>query len=145
MKSLRVLLGGLVLAAGFSPALYAQTYPSGPIRVIVPYPPGGGTDILARQIGQKLNEAWSVPVLIDNRGGASGTIGTALAAKAAPDGQTLLVVPSGASIAAADGSSGAAARPNSPILSGGGGVGFGFFGVLFLLLLFCDGKCVRAR
>jgi len=94
MKSLRVLLGGLVLAAGFSPSLYGQAYPSGPIRVIVPYPPGGGTDILARHIGQKLNEAWSVPVLIDNRGGASGTIGTALAAKAAPDGQTLLVVPS---------------------------------------------------
>lgn len=94
MKSLRVLLGGLILAAGFSPALHAQIYPSGPIRVIVPYPPGGGTDILARHIGQKLNEAWGVPVLVDNRGGASGTIGTALAAKAAPDGQTLLVVPS---------------------------------------------------
>jgi tripartite-type tricarboxylate transporter receptor subunit TctC len=81
----------VLLAAGAS----AQTYPSGPIRIIVPYPPGGGTDILGRQIAQKLNERWSVPVIVDNRGGASGTIGTALAAKAAPDGQTLLIVPSG--------------------------------------------------
>jgi tripartite-type tricarboxylate transporter receptor subunit TctC len=81
----------MLWAAGAS----AQTYPSGPIRIIVPYPPGGGTDILGRQIAQKLNERWSVPVIIDNRGGASGTIGTALAAKAAPDGQTLLIVPSG--------------------------------------------------
>ena len=73
----------------------AQSYPNGPIRIVVPYPPGGGTDILARQIAQKLNEAWSVPVLIDNRGGANGTIGTALVAKAPADGQMLIVVPSG--------------------------------------------------
>jgi tripartite-type tricarboxylate transporter receptor subunit TctC len=73
---------------------YAQTYPSGPIRIVVPYPPGGGTDILGRQIASRLNESWSVPVIIDNRGGASGTIGTAYAAKAPADGQTLLIVPS---------------------------------------------------
>jgi len=78
------------LAAGVG----AQTYPSGPIRIVVPYPPGGGTDILGRQIAQRLNESWNVPVIIDNRGGASGTIGTALAAKAPADGQTLLIVPS---------------------------------------------------
>ena len=81
-------LGALAASAG------AQTYPSGPIRIVVPYPPGGGTDILGRQIAQRLNESWSVPVIIDNRGGASGTIGTAYAAKAPADGQTLLIVPS---------------------------------------------------
>ncbi len=73
----------------------AQTYPSGTLRMVVPFPPGGGTDILARAIAQKLNEAWAVPVIVDNRGGANGTIGAAVAAKSAPDGQTILIVPSG--------------------------------------------------
>jgi tripartite-type tricarboxylate transporter receptor subunit TctC len=95
MKPLRIarflLLAALATAASF---LHAQTYPSGPIRIVVPYPPGGGTDILGRQIAQRLNESWGVPVIIDNRGGASGTIGTAHAAKAPADGQTLLIVPS---------------------------------------------------
>jgi len=63
--------------------------------MIVPFPPGGGTDILARALAQKLNEAWGQPVIVDNRGGANGTIGAAVAAKAPPDGLTLLVVPSG--------------------------------------------------
>jgi tripartite-type tricarboxylate transporter receptor subunit TctC len=85
------LLSALCALAG---GLCAQTYPSGPIRIVVPYPPGGGTDILGRQIAQRLSESWSVPVIIDNRGGASGTIGTAYAAKAPADGQTLLIVPS---------------------------------------------------
>jgi tripartite-type tricarboxylate transporter receptor subunit TctC len=74
---------------------WAQTYPSGPMRIVVPFPPGGGTDILARSLAQKLNEAWAVSVIVDNRGGANGTIGAAVVAKAPPDGQTLLVVPSG--------------------------------------------------
>jgi tripartite-type tricarboxylate transporter receptor subunit TctC len=96
MTSVYRRLGGLLLPVALACVpVCAQTYPAGPIRVIVPFPPGGGTDILARQIAQKLNEAWSVPVLVDNRGGASGTIGAAAAAKAAADGQTLLVVPSG--------------------------------------------------
>lgn len=86
------MLGVLTLAAGAIAS--AQTYPNGAIRMVVPYPPGGGTDILGRQISQKLNEAWNVPVLVDNRGGASGTIGTAIVAKAPPDGQTIVVVPS---------------------------------------------------
>jgi tripartite-type tricarboxylate transporter receptor subunit TctC len=84
----------LALLSAACASICAQTYPSGPIRIVVPYPPGGGTDILGRQIAHRLNESWSVPVIIDNRGGASGTIGTAHAAKAPADGQTLLIVPS---------------------------------------------------
>ncbi|MGZ5137721.1 MAG: tripartite tricarboxylate transporter substrate-binding protein, partial [Burkholderiales bacterium] len=79
----------------FCSSVLAQTYPSGPMRIIVPFPPGGGTDILARSLAQKLNEAWGYSVIDDNRGGANGTIGAAAAAKAAPDGHTLLIVPSG--------------------------------------------------
>jgi tripartite-type tricarboxylate transporter receptor subunit TctC len=94
------LLGAAACAAllGFLLAPHAsraQTYPSGPLRIVVPFTPGGGTDILARLIGQKLNEAWSQPVVVDNRPGASGTVGTALVAKAAPDGQTMLIMPAG--------------------------------------------------
>ena len=65
------------------------------MRIVVPFPPGGGTDIFARALAQKLNEAWQVPVIVENRGGANGTIGTAYVAKAQPDGQTALCVPSG--------------------------------------------------
>ena len=78
------------------PALAAaQNYPSGPIRIVVPFPPGGGTDILARALAQKLNEAWSVPVIVENRSGANGSNGSAYVAKATPDGQTALFIPSG--------------------------------------------------
>ena len=73
----------------------AQVYPGKSVRWIVPYPPGGSTDIIARTIGQKLADAWSVQVIIDNRPGASGMIGTDLVAKSAPDGYTLVQVTSG--------------------------------------------------
>lgn len=73
-------------------AAFAQSYPHKPIRCIVPYPPGGVVDFHARIIGQKLSESWGQQVVIDNRGGAGATLGTALAAKAAPDGYTFLVV-----------------------------------------------------
>jgi tripartite-type tricarboxylate transporter receptor subunit TctC len=73
----------------------AQTYPAKPIRVIVAFAPGGGTDILSRAIGQKLTEAWGQPVIVDNRPGAGGNIGTELVAKAPPDGYTLLATSSG--------------------------------------------------
>jgi tripartite-type tricarboxylate transporter receptor subunit TctC len=70
-----------------------EPFPSRPIRLIVPYPAGGGTDIVGRVLGQKLHESLGQPVVIDNRGGAGGTLGTGLAAKSAPDGYTLLLVP----------------------------------------------------
>jgi tripartite-type tricarboxylate transporter receptor subunit TctC len=67
-----------------------QTYPSKPIRLVVPFPPGGSLDVVARAIGQKLTEAWGQPVIIDNRTGAGGTIGADLVAKSPPDGYTIL-------------------------------------------------------
>jgi len=85
----------IVIAAVTSTAACAQdaarTYPDRPIRIIVTYPPGGPADIIARSVGQKLTEAWGQPVVIDNRAGAGGLIGTDLVAKSAPDGYTLVV------------------------------------------------------
>lgn len=69
----------------------AQSFPTKPIRFIVPFPAGGGADLWARVIGQKLTEAWGQNVIVDNRSGASGIIGTELASKAVPDGYTLLM------------------------------------------------------
>jgi len=85
------------MAAGIlctTPAL-AQTYPVKPIRIVVAYTPAGATDILARIVGQKFTEAWGQPVIIDNRPGANGNIGSEYAAKATPDGYTLLMVTAG--------------------------------------------------
>ena len=71
---------------------FADTYPGKPIRIIVPYPPGGFNDTLARTLGHQLTEKWRQPVIVDNRPGGGTTIGTNLAAKSAPDGYTLLIV-----------------------------------------------------
>ena len=86
------LLGGaaLILAAGTKAT---EPFPTRPIRLLVPYPAGGGTDIVGRVLGQKLHESLGQPIVVDNRGGAGGTIGTGLVAKSAPDGYTLLLVP----------------------------------------------------
>ena len=90
---------GLLLLATAGAALGAQAgagdpavnYPTRPIRLIVPFPPGGSNDIVARYLGQHLTERWGRQVVIDNRAGAEGVIGTDLAARAAPDGHTLLL------------------------------------------------------
>ena len=92
--SRRVLLASMTAAAlgGTQvPAVAQGAYPSQNIRFVVPYAAGGGTDVLARMIAQKLQEAWSTTVLVDNKPGAGGTIGNNLVAKAAPDGHTVLV------------------------------------------------------
>ena len=73
------------------PASAAENYPARPLRMIVPFPPGGGTDIMARMVGQRLNDAFGVQVVVDNRGGAAGIIGTDLAAKSTPDGHTMMI------------------------------------------------------
>src|SRR5262245_44462322 len=97
-RAFLTLLGG---AAVVLPAAVggAESFPTRPIRLIVPYPAGGGTDIVGRVLGQTLHASLGQPVVIDNRGGAGGTHGTAAAAKSAPDGYTLLLVPSSARLA----------------------------------------------
>lgn len=87
--------GMLVVATALSilPAIaaQAQTYPTKPVRLITPFPPGGTTDILARIVATKLTETWGQQVFVDNRGGAGGTVGVGLAARAEPDGHTILI------------------------------------------------------
>ncbi len=84
--------------AGAQTPSTGAAYPSGPMVMVVPFPPGGGTDILGRALAQKLNEAWGQPVIVENRAGANGVIGTAQVARAAPDGHTMLIVPGGLAI-----------------------------------------------
>lgn len=79
----------LAIMLGASTTTGAQDYPNKPIRIIVPFPPGGGTDTFARIVGAKLTEMWGPQVIVDNRGGAQGNIGTAIGARAAPDGYTM--------------------------------------------------------
>jgi tripartite-type tricarboxylate transporter receptor subunit TctC len=84
-----------ITTAAFAPPSPAQEpYPSKPIKLIVPFTPGTGIDILARTLGQKIGEDWKASVVVDNRPGASGNIGTEAVAKAAPDGYTLLTTAS---------------------------------------------------
>jgi tripartite-type tricarboxylate transporter receptor subunit TctC len=84
---------GLLVAALLAPisSASAQNYPARRVTLVVPYTPGSGFDIVARTVGQKLSERWGQPVIVDNKAGASGTIGTEAVANAAPDGYTLLV------------------------------------------------------
>ena len=85
-----LLAGSLLASFGLAPAL-AQNYPLKTVRLIVPFPPGGSTETLARMMSVKLSEMWGQQIIIDNRPGAGGIIGTELGAKAVPDGYTLLM------------------------------------------------------
>lgn len=80
---------GLCIAAGTPLEAIAQTYPTKPIRLIVAFPPGGSTDIIARLVGQRLGAKLGQQIIVDNRGGAGGTLGTEIAARSNPDGYTL--------------------------------------------------------
>src|SRR5690349_22512898 len=96
----RVILGAAVCCFAASSQARAAArdpaaYPTKPIRVIVGFAPGGGTDVAARTLGGKLAESLGQPIVVDNRPGAGGTIGDALAATAAPDGYTLLMTANG--------------------------------------------------
>lgn len=95
MKPLMSLVAATCALAFALPSL-AQTYPQKPIHFVVGFPPGGGNDIIARVVGQKLSERLGQPVVVDNKPGANGIIATEFVAKAAPDGYTILIGPSGA-------------------------------------------------
>jgi len=89
---MKTLLTSIALTVLLAPSLAAgQAYPAKAIRVVVPFPPGGTSDIIGRTLGQKLSEAWKQPVIMDNRAGVAGSIGAGIAAKSPPDGYTLLV------------------------------------------------------
>lgn len=91
-SKMAALIAGGLLSAALLPVQAA--YPEKPVRVVVPFAAGGPADLTARLIAQKLSEQWKQPVVVDNRGGAGGNIGTALAAQALPDGYTLLLTTS---------------------------------------------------
>ncbi|MBI5907611.1 MAG: tripartite tricarboxylate transporter substrate binding protein [Burkholderiales bacterium] len=84
-------LAGLALAL-LTPVAHADSYPSKPLRIVVPYAAGGGTDILARLFAQKMSDSWGQPVIVENRPGADGTIGTELIARSPADGYNLVLV-----------------------------------------------------
>src|SRR6188768_1306202 len=91
IRVLSALAGAALASLAATAAAQSSTYPARPVRLIVPFPPGGGNDILARAVGQRLAEALGQQVVVDNRGGAGGVIGGQLAATAAPDGYTLFL------------------------------------------------------
>src|SRR5262245_25836046 len=88
MFSLRILLAALLLC---TTAAFGQSFPSKPLRIVVPFPAGGTTDIVARLVAARMQESMGQPVLVENQGGAGGTIGATTVAKSAPDGYTLLM------------------------------------------------------
>jgi tripartite-type tricarboxylate transporter receptor subunit TctC len=95
MRRLLLALAALALFAAPALAQSADKYPEKPIRIIVPYPPGGSVDVLGRLLAQRMQEHWGQNVIVENRPGAGTMIGTAAAAKADPDGYTLIIVVSG--------------------------------------------------
>src|SRR5258706_15594394 len=80
-----------ILLFAVSQAVFAQSWPSKPVRIVVAYPPGGGIDVMARQIAEKLTAQWQQPVVVENRPGANTIVATEAVAKSAPDGYTVLM------------------------------------------------------
>jgi tripartite-type tricarboxylate transporter receptor subunit TctC len=97
----------LLAAAAVAVPAFAQKFPSKPVTMLVPYPPGGSNDTFARALGKKLSEAWGQPVIIENKPGAGGSIGAAVVNKAAPDGYLIMLLSSSFT-------TGAAIQPNWP-------------------------------
>src|ERR1700737_750409 len=91
MHGIRCLSAALSVIAISSTCALAQQWPTQPVRVVVPFAPGGAVDIVARVVAKSLSESLGQQFIVDNRGGAGGTIGTDIVAKAKPDGHTLLV------------------------------------------------------
>jgi tripartite-type tricarboxylate transporter receptor subunit TctC len=94
MRLLACVLGAFALTI----SAHAQTFPTKPVRIIVPFAAGGAVDVLARLVGAKLTEAWRQPVIVENRPGVGGNLGADLVAKSAPDGYTILLTPNGQAI-----------------------------------------------
>ena len=94
MNKIKYLITAALISCGAAAGAHAQgaaNYPSKSVRFIAPFPPGGSTDLLARLVAQKLTESWGQQVIVENRGGAAGTIGVEAAARAAPDGYTIVM------------------------------------------------------
>lgn len=85
----------LITVSGFTSSVAAQSFPAKPVRIVVPYPPGGPLDEVARAVAQKLSPVWGQQVLVDNRSGAGGSIGVDVVAKSPPDGYTMVLANSG--------------------------------------------------
>jgi tripartite-type tricarboxylate transporter receptor subunit TctC len=101
MKTLAAALGLAGLGCLVAAAAHSQTFPTRPIRVVVPFPPGAGLDTMARLVGPKLADALGQPVVVENRAGANGVIGSEQVARSAPDGHTILATTTSTHVAAA--------------------------------------------
>jgi tripartite-type tricarboxylate transporter receptor subunit TctC len=95
MMGVRLRLLGALAGAAFACAAHAQTYPSAPVHIFVPYPPGGAVDIIARTLGDELGRRWGQSIIIENRPGAGGVIASQALVKSPPDGYTLILVAAG--------------------------------------------------